>query len=223
MEEKVKKIILVACNLLTAIILISCGNNSINKTPLVANNQVQNDTTPHKSFEIRRLDPKFYYQTKKLSDTTYSIEWGKKGVNKYTSNKVFEISGSGMLTYLTSNDSVIILSQSCGTSCTYFVLLSLNRDKIMTYDNPEALNLNKNLIAYVSDPDNDGQIVLTVENYINGKKMIVKVNNVCPSAIKYSCIEECYFEHNTLIIKWDGSKWQSSKPDLQVKRIPITI
>ena len=134
---------------------------------------------------------------------------------------MFEILGSGTLGYLTSNKSAIILNQECGTSCSFLVILPIEGNIEHIYYNPQAINLENNLIAYSPTSFKDS-VFLIVENYINHKHINIYENNVCNSTFKGDCIECCYFNKEELVIVWDGKNWKSSNnPDIKKKLIKI--
>lgn len=191
------------------------------KNPIPADNT--NNPPPCERFEIRELKKGVYYKIIPVSDTTYTLKWGEKGKKRFISKRLFEITGSGTLEYLTSNDNIIILAHSCGTSCTYFVILPIKNDNLQAFYHPQAINLNRNLIAY-SPKDNEDNVFLIVENYITGEKTLIKETNLCPAIFKGECIECCYFDGQDLIVKWQGENWKShNKQDINVKMIPIGL
>jgi len=217
---------IVFIHLIVSVFLTSCkeGKPQRNKDMklIKPTSEIALDTTKE-SFEVRKLKDNVFFKTVKLSDTTYTLKWGIQNKQSYFSKRPFEKLGSGMLEYLTSNDSVIILSQSCGTSCTYFAMLPLSGREPLLYYHPQAIDLNRNLIVY-SPVEYADSVFLIVENYLTGQKIFLKENNLCPALFKGECIEVCYFDGNDLVLKWQGSKWKNwDKPDLQTKRISIEL
>jgi len=211
-------------NLIIFFCLFSCNQAETKKIAekrqFVSASEIVEDTTKV-SFEIRKLRDGVYFETVRISDTSYVLKWGIESTHSYFSKHFFAILGNGTLEYLTSNDSVIILSQTCGTSCSYFVILPMNGHEPLLYYHPQALDLNRNLIAY-SPTKYDEDIFLIVENYLTGKQTLLKENNLCPGVFKGDCIEACFFEGSELILKWQGSQWDgNNQKDIQIKRILI--
>ncbi|MEA4915900.1 MAG: hypothetical protein VB073_00010 [Proteiniphilum sp.] len=152
-------------------------------------------------------------------DSIYSIEWGNNFITN-TSKKKFEVLGSGVLGLLEVDENCILLSQSCGTSCVYYVFLPLKMDATeKVYDFVLANDLKKHLIAYI--PTDNDTIFIRVENYLTGQIMDVKETNMCQATFKADCIDSIYFNKSSLILKWQGSGWSETKPDPHERTIPV--
>ncbi len=193
--------------LLLTILLVSCKqhhNLSSEKNEKLSSNRVY-------------IDNGNYYQFNSLDDTSYRIAWGNKMVNN-ESIQIFDVLGSGKLNLVKSNDKVVILGQSCGSSCVYYVVLPfITGLKEKVFMQTIAYDINKNVVAYIPDDES----FIRIENYLTGQKLDIKENNLCPAAFKGDCIDSSYFKNDSFIIKWQGSKWDNDKLDSQEKIIPI--
>ncbi len=76
------------------------------------------------------------------------------------------------------------------------------------------------MIAYLPE---DQKNFIVVKNYLTGKVMEIEEDDLCPAASSGDCIDTCYFDKSCLIIKWQGSKWQSTQPDTKERKIKINI
>jgi hypothetical protein len=154
-----------------------------------------------------------------LQGDTYSIEWGNT-LMKNISKQKFEVLGNGVLSIFKSDENSILLTQGCGTSCTYYVFLPLKENAVeRVYDFALTSDLKNNLVAYI--PDNNDEIFVRVENYLTGQKIDIVEANLCPANFKGDCIDSIYFDKSSLVLKWEGSKWEDNKPDPCIKVIPI--
>ena len=118
-----------------------------------------------------------------------------------------------------NDDKTIILGQSCGTSCIYYVILPLTpKSKEKTFLFAKAYNLEKNIVAYIPD---EKDVFIRVENFITGQYMNIKEEDVCMAGFKGDCIESVSFSDENIIIKWQGKDWSNDKPDLKEKKIKI--
>jgi len=157
-----------------------------------------------------------YYKFCFKGDTTYTIVWGNKSFKNKT-KRAFDVLGNGTLNLLKSGNNAIILSQGCGTSCVYYVVLPLNPSIEEKVFMPAiAYDIDRNLIAYIAD-----ESFIIIENYLTGQKMDIIEENLCPAAFKGDCIDSCYFNSDSFVIEWQGSKWTNEKPDPQKKIVQI--
>lgn len=211
------KVIFIGCLML---LFFSC-NNKFETNNRIQETQIQNqwyvglkDTVLLEKFE----DGFLRYNLK--GDTIYHINWGNNSINNNSITK-FEILGNGVLGLLDTDENTIILSQSCGTGCLYYVVLPLKQNEPeKIYYFAKAYDLKNKLIAYVPEDEN---VFIRVENFITGQTIDVKEDNLCPATFKSDCIDAIYFNKNKLVIKWQGKKWEQDKPDLQDKIIPINF
>jgi|GEM_PF-1840579 len=215
MEIKINLIII--CTLL----LISCYNTRAdidNQTELKLPNENQwsvglKDTTLKEC--IGNLFVAYHLQ----GDSIYSIEWGCDSIRN-TSTQKFEVLGNGILRVLKNNENYILLSQSCGQRCEYYVFLPLKNNAIeKVYFDVLANDLENNLVAYV--PEDNNEVFVRVENYLTGQTMDIKETNLCPAYNAADCIDSVYFNKSSLVLKWQGSKWNNNQTDLQEKEIPL--
>ncbi|HOY38821.1 MAG TPA: hypothetical protein PLP11_10115 [Bacteroidales bacterium] len=161
-----------------------------------------------------------YYKLIYINEFQYKIEWGNRQI-KNISKDTFDISGSGPLYLLESSNDFIILQQGCGMNCKYSVVLPLSsKVEEQTYIFTLALDTKDNLIAYLPE---DQKNFIVVKNYLTGKVMEIEEDDLCPAASSGDCIDTCYFDKSCLIIKWQGSKWQSTQPDTKERKIKINI
>lgn len=148
------------------------------------------------------------------NDSTYTLEWGNKSFDNYSKNK-FDLLGNGILKVLDSNNESILLNQSCGTSCTTYVVLPLKRNAIEKhYLFAKAYNLNNQLIAYVTESEDS---LIRIENYETGKTMDIIENDLCPATFKGDCLDQVTINNNYITIKWQGSKWTNTSKDSREK------
>lgn len=161
-----------------------------------------------------------FYNLIYSGDSVYRISWGNK-VFKNQSLKSFEILGSGTPNYSTHNSKVIFLKQSCGTSCSYGIVLPLVKGaQEKEYIFVLEINTQENLIAYIPDSKD---AFIRVENYLTGKYFDVVESNLCPAVFKGDCIEKIEIRKKKIVLHWQGSKWTSNKSDLQTKEIEINL
>lgn len=152
-------------------------------------------------------------------DSTYSIEWGNQQFHKKSTSKL-DVLGSGVPGVLDSNEETILLSQSCGTSCTTFIILPFEKNQnLKVFDFAVAYDLKNKLIAYVPSSDS----FIRIENFKSGRTKDITEDNACPAASKNECIESARFESNNFVLKWQGKEWQPNKPNLLEKVIPIDL
>jgi hypothetical protein len=205
---------LVLLNIL--LIIISCSN--VDKGNVDGEKKIT--TQPQVTSEIVNLPNGHYYKFIYLTESRFRIEWGNESFINI-SKDTFDIGGSGPPYLLESTNDFIILQQSCGMSCKYSVLLPLTSQKEeQTYIYTRAIDSKNNLIAYLPD---DLEHFVIVKNYLNGKVMEIEENDLCPAASSSDCIDTCYFEKSCLVIKWQGSNWQSNQQDTKERKIKITI
>lgn len=153
-------------------------------------------------------------------DSTYTLEWGNENVNN-TSREKFEILGSGVPPLVDYDEKTIILGQSCGTSCKYYVILPLVPNSVeKIYMFAEAFNLEKKMVAYIPEEED---LFIRVENYVTGQYLDIKEENICPAAFKGECIDSVYFSDDTIVIKWQGTEWMNDRPDPKEKKIKIQL
>jgi hypothetical protein len=210
--KDVKTILLLTVFLLFVHCSMSNKNNALTKqSPLIEKTDTSKSVIlPNGSFY------RFVYQ----SESKYRIEWGNKQF-KSISKDTFEYTGNGTLYLLEANNEAIILMQSCGMSCKYSVVLPLSpKLREQTYLFTIALDSKNNVIAYLPE---DQQNFIIVKNYLNGKAMEIKENDLCPAASSGECLDTCYFDKSYLIIKWQGSKWKSNKPDPKERKIKLVF
>lgn len=200
--------------LLFIVTIVSCKNNS----SLMKNtDKIQESSKKSDKYIVKSSGD--YYRFHFKDDTIYTIEWGNKSFKNET-KQTFEILGNGTLNLSKSGDAVIILEQSCGTSCSYCVVLPLKTGaKEKVFIQTISYDINKNLIVYIPEEET----FIRIENYLTGEKLDILENNLCPAAFKGDCIDSVYFKGNNVIIKWQGSQWEDNKVDPQEKIIPITF
>jgi hypothetical protein len=150
----------------------------------------------------------------------YRVIWGSTSFLNKT-KETFEVLGNGLLQLKGYNKDAIVLIQRCGTSCTYNVVLPLQKDSMdRVYMFVKALDITNNLIAYIPEDDS---VFIRVENFITGHKMNILEKNICSAAFKGDCIDSSYFNNGNFIYSWNGSKWTSSAPNLMRKKVPIRL
>ena len=119
------------------------------------------------------------------------------------------------------DEKTIILGQSCGTSCKYYVILPLVPNSVeKIYMFAEAFNLEKKMVAYIPEEED---LFIRVENYVTGQYLDIKEENICPAAFKGECIDSVYFSDDTIVIKWQGTEWMNDRPDPKEKKIKIQL
>lgn len=161
-----------------------------------------------------------YYKFIYLTEFQYRIEWGNKLFNSI-SKDTFNVDGSGTLYLLGSSDDFIILQQSSGMNCKYSVILPLSPQiEEQIYFFTIALDIKNNLIAYLPE-DQENFIIL--KNYLNGKVMEIEEKDLCPATFSGDCIDTCFFDMTYLVIKWQGSKWQTTQLDTKERKIKINL
>jgi hypothetical protein len=171
-----------------------------------------------KTSEIVEVNKNDYYKLHFMGDTAYFIEWGNK-LYKNETKRTFDVLGSGNVTTRESSNDAIILSQGCGTSCTYYIVLPLKAgSKEKVFMQAIASNISKNIVAYIPEEE---EPFIRIENYLTGKKLDIVEKNLCPAAFKGDCIDTSYFKGNNFIVKWQGSKWNDDKKDPQEKIVVI--
>ena len=151
----------------------------------------------------------------------YKIEWGNEKFKNH-SNQEFEIQGNGNLKLLDYDPKTILLSQGCGTSCSYYVVLQIS-DKVneKIYHFTKAYDLKNNLVAFI--PENTSGLRIRVENYKTGQYQDIIEDNYCSAAFTGDCIDSCYFENESLILKWQGSDWKNDSSDMQELKVKISL
>lgn len=199
------------------LLLIACADKTQDNNIFLEKNHWQigsKDTTLVE--KIGNLYVKYHLQ----GDSIYSLEWGNETVSNI-SKDTFKVLGNGILSLIDNDEKTIILGQSCGTSCIYYVILPLTpKSKEKTFLFAKAYNLEKNIVAYI--PDEKG-VFIRVENFITGQYMNIKEENVCMAGFKGDCIESVSFSDENIIIKWQGKDWSKGKPDLKEKKIKIKL
>ncbi len=130
-----------------------------------------------------------------LGDTAYYITWG--GTATYSNrSRPFKVLGDGRLGLEASSPNALLLSQSCGASCTQYVVLPrLKGGKEHIYLFGRAHALNQGLVAYIPE---DEAALIKVENYLSGKGMPIQERDVCEAAFRGDCIIDCRFEGDSL-------------------------
>lgn len=148
---------------------------------------------------------------------SYKIRWGDK--TKFnTSDKTFELISSGLLLAASSKDA-ILLTQSCGTSCTHGVVLTINpKMEIKEYFLLKAHDLNESLVAYTPSESN---ALIKIENFLTENFMTLENVDLCSAAFQGDCIDSCSFADDKFYIQWQGNKWTSTKKDTRSKVIDI--
>ena len=210
------------------LLLVACADKTQDNNVLLEKNQNHwqigtKDTTLVE--KIGNLYVKYHLQ----GDSIYSLEWGNETVSNI-SKDTFEVLGNGILSYWKIkrdknqrgyDEKTIILGQSCGISCIYYVILPLTpKSKEKTFLFAKAYNLEKNIVAYIPD---EKDVCIRVENFITGQYMNIKEEDVCMAGFKGDCIESVSFSDENIIIKWQGKDWSKGKPDLKEKKIKIKL
>lgn len=155
-----------------------------------------------------------------VDSSLYRITWGNTSFFN-TTTKVFEVLGNGLLQLKGYNEDVIVLTQGCGTSCAYNVVLPLQRQVMeRVYMFVKAIDITNNLVAYIPEDDS---VFIRVENFITGNKMNIKEKKICSAAFKGDCIDTCYFNEGNFIYSWNGSNWTINTPDLMRKGGQINL
>jgi len=215
MEIKIINIILVFCFILSSNNRVLTKNN--NSDNLLKKKELE--FTYRLQEQSIRLTNGVFVKFKNHKKDMYKIEWGNKKM-KNISTRFFEIIGSGKLSLLKQGDNEIILTQSCGTSCIYYVVLPLKANRReRVFMQAIAYDEKSNLVAYVSEDDS----FITIENYFTLKKQRIFENRLCPAALKGDCIESFYFKNNSAVLKWQGDKWDENNSDVRKKTILIKI
>ncbi len=208
MEIKIENIYILP---ILALLFLSC-NNKIKEDnhDLFLAEKIKNE----KSFNDGS-----YYKYVQENDSVYKIEWGNKSFKNLSKNS-FDFLGNGKFNFLKKGDKSIVLSQSCGTSCTqYLVLPIFEESQEKLYMQAIAVNVSNNLVVFISE---NGSF-FTIENYLTGKKKDYFEKNLCPSALKIDCIDSVYFKGSNFFIEWQGNKWTNNKTDPQRKNIQIDL
>lgn len=201
------------------LVLVNCFLNPINKE---INKQFSNVTIEKQdTSKAVKLTNGIFYRFIFIDSFKYKIEWGKdRGISKI-SRDTFALSGTGVFYLVNFNSEVIILQQNCGLKCKYTVILPLkSKQQEEAYLFTLAIDPKSNLIAYL--PEDQKNFVI-VENYINGKKIAVREDDLCRAATPGECIDSCYFERSELLIKWQGAKWKSNLPEPKERKIKLVF
>lgn len=211
METKINLIGIIC----TCLLLLSCYNQK-------KNNNQDHSIPIQKQWNIGLKDStliehreNFFVIYHLQGDTAYSIEWGNDSIKNMSMQK-FEVLGNGVLGILRTSENCILLSQGCGTSCTYYVILPMKRNMTeKVYYFALANDLKNNFVAYMPSDNND-DIFVRVENYLTGQVMDIKETNVCQATSKSDCIDSVYFNKSSLVLKW-----QDNQQILREREIPI--
>ena len=183
---------------------------------------IKNYQTPF--FDVKELSKpvKFpngnFYKFVFISDKKYKIEWGNNHF-KNVSKETFEVLGNGALKMETFDNEFIILKQGCGQKCHYAVVLPLyEKRKESIYEEVVKIDIENRVIVCMSD---DNEFFIVFKNFVNNKEMKIKEKDLCPAANPIECIDSCYFKGSYFFIYWQGSKWESKKPDNKMRKIEI--
>jgi hypothetical protein len=168
-------------------------------------------------FRRERLQDDLFYSIVYLDSPYYKIKWGHKAIDTLITDSTYSLLGSGPAGYLTSNRSGIFLEQECGTSCNYLIVLPFNKTvKPKLYFEFIAIDTANDLIAYVTE---DEPSFFAIENFLNSNRIKIAEENTCKSAVKFSCIDSCYFDSAFFYVRWHGENYDGSKnPDWMVKK-----
>ena len=161
-----------------------------------------------------------YYQFIYLQNSSYQIRWGI-GNLMLTGIDTFKVLGSGVLRLKHSTKRAIILQQSCGTSCSYCVVLPLVPDaKEKVYQLPLAYDVDNDLVAFVKEGDPE-VLEVKVENYLTGLSFSVKERDICSAALKIDCVDSCAIKNRELYLRWQGKAWIHDRQSPTELRITI--
>ncbi|RPE08831.1 hypothetical protein EGT74_17540 [Chitinophaga lutea] len=152
--------------------------------------------------------------------SVYRVVWGRDGATNVTT-ATFDVQGNGTLELVGKSRDAFILSQGCGTSCTYDVILPLTgeaRESVFMF--VKAIDTARNLIAYIPETDSS---FIRVENYLTRKKMDIPGDDLCPAAFKGDCIDSCFFEQEFFVYSWNGKSWSTDNADLKQKKVPLEL
>jgi hypothetical protein len=195
--------------------------DSLNKLAMeAANSWYLADTI----FKIPLSDTTFLWY-KFNNEGAYHLEWGSSTFRN-TSKQLFEILGSGNLGLRDFNEKVILLSQGCGTSCTYFVFLPMHENATeKIYNFAYTYNLENQLVAFIPVLEKWDRLNVRIENYQSGRHFDIAEADVCPAAFSGDCIDTCYFVGNDkFVLNWEGTEWKSEQErDVKEKVYPFFL
>lgn len=159
-----------------------------------------------------------YYQVHYLNDSLYKVIWGK-------GDKTFHTKKNFMWTPYTYScekysSEYLVLHQGCGTSCYTLLFLPLNGSEEKEFFYCLAYNLERGLVAYISEEDFE---TIIIENIKNGKKYYLKIADMCNASSKYTCLEKADFNNNTLTIYYSGKNWKPDAPDIHKIKIECDL
>jgi hypothetical protein len=143
-----------------------------------------------------------------LGDTAYCITWGDQTTYSNRS-RPFKVLGNGRLGLEATAPNAILLSQSCGTSCTQYVVLPRRKGaQEHVYLFGRAYDLQKELVAYIPE---DETVLIAVAHFQSGKRLNISPKNLCGAAFRGDCIQSCQFKGDSLCLVWwdDADKTQT--------------
>jgi hypothetical protein len=197
------KIVLV---LLIIISTLSFGQESIER------NSFDNALCKDSTVQYLDKEKKIFYKLKPISNSQYKIIWGK-GDKIKTSTNTFPVTGSGCYEPKIEAFNYLVAFQSCGTSCSTFLILPFNDSEERIITNCIARNLNMNLVAYWDDEVS----AIIIENIKTGRKYSIIISNLCNAGYQYDCLLKSYFRKNIFYLSYDVDNNKSNHKQHRIK------
>lgn len=131
------------------------------------------------------------------------------GQQELQTPKEYNASVYKQMSIVAENENYITVSSGCGTNCTFYAILPLNNDfKFEEYYFPLFLDQKQNLIVNAND---DIDSLISITNLKSGKKMVLKGEHMCQTAILHSLIKEAKINGNKLYFSWFSGEDCESK------------